>query len=983
MTHELGFGQSELSWGDTYMKLPRIQAILDVIQTLRVKRVRMVLSWGMIESHLNQFNWANADRAIGEALDRGIKPLLCCSTPRPTTYTKSAANYSRFVQEVATRYGVTGFTYNGKFYPPMTPVEIEIFNEPNLSSFWSPVRPADYTEFLKAAYASIKAVAPGTLSLVVSAGLAGAVGNDNLGWVWDSVRYAQGMMDAGAVGNFDAFGFHAYSSDEAFTIIAPDINGNVFIKEQKVRDMLDANGFTGDIWWTEWGYGTSEVTFDQAAAYDETQWGIYQSLPRRGPAFRYDLSDSANKPTSKNSSYGVTDYFLVPKPSYYFFDTVNAPAPAGGLASVGTLSVSVISLKKPRLSSEGSLTVKLFGRVGPHLGSVGTLSVNVLTGGNRPHLASVGTLSVDAVQQRKFFHDFSADGTTKPTSIFTEFGVWGYTVGSGKASNALPTLSGMYYDGGIYDTPTLTSDQFVEVELASPGSFADRSMVAVARAAADGSQAIYATGRWGGSDSTQILMWDGTVIQEMANGTMKFSSIHDKLGIRCDGDVYTVTKNGVDTDCQWIDTAHLYSGRNNKHVGFGFQHKRVNGVNYNAPGILTWAGQDLRGVEGIIIPSRNGTLASVGTLSARAMGARNGNLSGTGVLSNRVAALKKPALSSTGTLSVIITGTPHGNLASTGTLSVVVKRAGAANLSGAGTLTTKAVALKKPALSGVGTLSAIAIPGKTGNLSGAGTLSTKAAALKKPALASTGTLTTAAAALKKPALTSTGTLSVSATKPVTVPTVSNGLRTGLASTRNFTAAFGSGYVPQAGDIIYFFARAGATSQTSTTPTGWTNPLGGNTVVSATGVTAVAVYHVVTSAEATAGTTTYTASNLWDASQTGACYACVVRGVDQTTPIDDSESLVGTSTTTHQFSGLTGANLSTSSVVVDGVASAGSGTYTDPAGYTLLAKNTAGQNQGAMYRNNTATVAGTNVAAQNITSSATAVFVSITTAFAGV
>ena len=87
------------------------------------------------------------------------------------------------------------------------PSYFEIWNEPNISEFWSPAPdPAAYTADLKAAYTAIKAVTPS--AMVITAGLAPAADSSN---TMDTVTFVQDMYADGAQGYFDGIGDHPYT----------------------------------------------------------------------------------------------------------------------------------------------------------------------------------------------------------------------------------------------------------------------------------------------------------------------------------------------------------------------------------------------------------------------------------------------------------------------------------------------------------------------------------------------------------------------------------------------------------------------------------------------------------------------------------------------------------------------------------------------------------------------------------------------------
>jgi hypothetical protein len=221
---------------------------------------------------------------------------------------------------------------------------------------------------------------------------------------------------------------------------------------------------------------------------------------------------------------------------------------------------------------------------------------------------------------------------------------------------------------------------------------------------------------------------------------------------------------------------------------------------------------------------------------------------------------------------------------------------------------------------------------------------------------------------------------------VTQPAVTTGVTALLGTTAAFssTQTVGmtfSGYSPQNGDIIYFYINNSVGATAITTPAGWVNVLGGNTISAAgAACSSIAIYHVVTTSEVAAGTTTYTATNLFNSGATGRAGGCVLRGADTIVFVDDSNTTFSSSgTTTHVLSGLTGANLSTGSLILGGVGGSNLATYTVPSGWSQIILNSGGTTAMGLLSNNTPTTASFSVASTNITCSVSMAYSNITVA----
>ena len=107
----------------------------------------------------------------------------------------------------------------------------------------------------------------------------------------------------------------------------------------------------------------------------------------------------------------------------------------------------------------------------------------------------------------------------------------------------------------------------------------------------------------------------------------------------------------------------------------------------------------------------------------------------------------------------------------------------------------------------------------------------------------------------------------------------------VTTNRSPSVTFGS-YTPALNDVVVFVCNTGASAAGAVAPSGWGTTSGAVFSDSHTGVLA---YHLVTAAEVSAVTTTYTATNLWNAVATGNVVGVVLRGVDPDIQWDDAAS----------------------------------------------------------------------------------------------
>lgn len=118
------------------------------------------------------------------------------------------------------------------------------------------------------------------------------------------------------------------------------------------------------------------------------------------------------------------------------------------------------------------------------------------------------------------------------------------------------------------------------------------------------------------------------------------------------------------------------------------------------------------------------------------------------------------------------------------------------------------------------------------------------------------------------------------TQPTIVASNDNGVFSSTRSPATGTLSF----TPQLNDVVVLVAtmpQVGATA--ITVPVGWVNPLGSVLSTPSNG-RMVVVYHQVDAGEVSAVTTSWTVTNLFDATKSGRAIAFVVRGTDPTAPI---------------------------------------------------------------------------------------------------
>jgi hypothetical protein len=214
-------------------------------------------------------------------------------------------------------------------------------------------------------------------------------------------------------------------------------------------------------------------------------------------------------------------------------------------------------------------------------------------------------------------------------------------------------------------------------------------------------------------------------------------------------------------------------------------------------------------------------------------------------------------------------------------------------------------------------------------------------------------------------------------------TVEGSVGTSYTSTRSPVITFGASPVEDDIIVAYIGSIGSAAFTSGDEPSGWVNCLADNTVLDPadSSVFACFLYHVVTNAEDTAHTTSWTLTNLWANAETGDIAACYLRGVDTAAIIDAFGSTVEpNNAATHTLPVVAGASIaSTGGLVLRGVIKDTNGTYTTPAGHTIVTSTDVNHGVHLVTRDTTAT-ATTDVAVVNITPSGADEYISVSLVF---
>jgi Ca2+-binding RTX toxin-like protein len=353
----------------------QLNATFASYSSLGVAQIRTDLWWNVVQARgPGTFDWRVFDRVLDTAQSHGIDILpVLGRAPSWATTSGNVKDFAAFAAAAAARYGSDGI------------VAWEIWNEPNLTSFWGGTPdPAVYARLLTAAYDAIKAVDPG--ATVLSGGLA-AVPTTDTGpaprWM-AATEFLEGVYAAGRDAEFfDAVAFHPYTwpfmpshsaSWSGWTIMTSSL-----------RAIMTAHG-DGDatIWVTEYGAptaGSTRAVSEQVQAIILVEAaGLAASDDRIGPVFCYSLYDKGHDLESAQSWFGLIRPDGVRKIGYDLLkDALQYGAPLVPGLTVESSTSRVLGLAEGKLALIGTAAVDGTGNAAANI-IVGNGAANTLDG---------------------------------------------------------------------------------------------------------------------------------------------------------------------------------------------------------------------------------------------------------------------------------------------------------------------------------------------------------------------------------------------------------------------------------------------------------------------------------------------------------------------------------------------------------------------------------------------------------------------------
>lgn len=323
-----GFGLAAAP-GDFVGTPAQTDAIMADYRSEGLTWLRTPISWLTVQSARNgPYDWSHYDTVMASAARHGLRVIAIIGGTPAWARAANCTGRDGWEQACPPLADVAGYSaINATMAARYPGLVMEVWNEPNLKSFWSPAPdPAAYTQVLIAAYNAIKQASPDTT--VLSAGL--TLGWNNPGRSMNPVDFLSAVYANGGGGHFDGVAWHPYLFHAWGAAAA--LPGQVTVDSSwfqmygtnpSARSLMIAHG-DGDkkIWVTEMGANTEVsnqiyATEAEQAAIVTRAVQLWASYPWAGAFNFYTYQDGFQPGASGNSEgyFGLWRANHTPKPA--------------------------------------------------------------------------------------------------------------------------------------------------------------------------------------------------------------------------------------------------------------------------------------------------------------------------------------------------------------------------------------------------------------------------------------------------------------------------------------------------------------------------------------------------------------------------------------------------------------------------------------------------------------------------------------------
>ncbi|WP_133063926.1 hypothetical protein [Arboricoccus pini] len=286
------------------LRQPALDRQIAGARDLGLRHVRIAVRWNEVEKSMGRYDWGVTDQRLRPIIAAGLSPLLTLIGPNDNydapnggnavaaASKDSVAGFARFAAAVVQRYNGPEFRY-------------EIWNEPNLRTFWKPNPDGKLYAMLAASSCqAMRAVKPDAKIYVL--GMNGTpIDKDVLGHygTWSKAALQPDMISCAS-----GFSLHPYGRRLPESYLS-DLN--------RIDDMLDAGGQKKDVIISEWGTPVAKkwnLTADDQINHD-TRILLTGAMAGEYTNLFTMMAPGANNDDSEQT-FGLLDFNGNPKPSY-------------------------------------------------------------------------------------------------------------------------------------------------------------------------------------------------------------------------------------------------------------------------------------------------------------------------------------------------------------------------------------------------------------------------------------------------------------------------------------------------------------------------------------------------------------------------------------------------------------------------------------------------------------------------------------------
>lgn len=295
------------------------EQMLNLIQRAGMGWIREGFLWHEMEPVQGQWNTAGYDDLVERSLRHGIAvlPVLCFGTPwaaidqslpsdKARLLKPRAEPWQNYVRKMVERYGDRLNAW-------------EIWNEPNLKSFWLPEPNAEaFADTMRQATEVIRQIAP--QDTILTAGFSPTRSFMPDAPSMDEALFVRELVAAEPV-PFDAIGYHPYTvfhhnvSNERTEML---FLNNLDVAVEGLQGTVDTPD-AYPLWLTEMGISTIPRIIDPytAAGYSALTLTLALSRDNVEKIILYNFRDVGNDWTEKEHMFGLLHHDYTPKPGYF------------------------------------------------------------------------------------------------------------------------------------------------------------------------------------------------------------------------------------------------------------------------------------------------------------------------------------------------------------------------------------------------------------------------------------------------------------------------------------------------------------------------------------------------------------------------------------------------------------------------------------------------------------------------------------------